>query len=279
MSLTADSSRHQLISSASVCDITQLSHNVRGISLRVHDRAFCFHAGQWVDLMIPGTDMVGGYSICSAPHQLSTDRTIDLAVKRSEWPPAKWIHTQCRIGSDVKIRAGGDFYYAPEADVVGGVSSEAESAPVLSPLLLIAGGVGVNPLLSMLRHRRWLSRDSNSGQSRRRAVLLYSVRTADDLLFKEEMSALGEDQSLRVELFLSRQPADSLPSLDNCIVSGGRVTCDTLSSSLHWLNSCESGRCQLSCFVCGPVSLIDQTISWLGQLHVPADCVHFERWT
>ena len=45
-----------------------------------------------VDFCIPGTQLVGGYSMCSAPDQLRADRTLELAVKRSTWPPAVWVH-------------------------------------------------------------------------------------------------------------------------------------------------------------------------------------------
>ena len=44
-----------------------------------------------IDLFIPGVDVVGGFSICSPPHQLVTEQTIRLAIKSSPHPPAQWM--------------------------------------------------------------------------------------------------------------------------------------------------------------------------------------------
>ena len=56
-----------------------------------------FQPGQWVDFHVPGVDQVGGYSICSPPAQLRGERTFDLAVKLSSYPPAIWLHHQARL--------------------------------------------------------------------------------------------------------------------------------------------------------------------------------------
>jgi len=52
-----------------------------------------------LDLFIPGVDVVGGYSICSPPHQLVTQRTLQLAIKSSPHPPTLWMCTQVCWGT------------------------------------------------------------------------------------------------------------------------------------------------------------------------------------
>ena len=47
-----------------------------------------------VDFFIPGVPTVGGFTICSSHRLLKEKRSIDLAVKHSEHPPALWVHTQ-----------------------------------------------------------------------------------------------------------------------------------------------------------------------------------------
>ena len=86
--------------------------------------------------------MVGGFSMCSAPQELETERTFDLAIKYSEWPPANWLHTKAKEGDTVGIRFGGDFHYPDRT------TDSLKDHDVL----LIAGGVGVNPLVSIFFH-------------------------------------------------------------------------------------------------------------------------------
>ena len=47
-----------------------------------------------VDMMIPGVETVGGFSMCSSPQLLQQSGVLDLAVKYSSHPPAHWVHTQ-----------------------------------------------------------------------------------------------------------------------------------------------------------------------------------------
>ena len=49
-------------------------------------------AGQWIDMVIPDVDTVGGFSICNSPQNFKDTQEIHLAVKSSEHPPAHWIH-------------------------------------------------------------------------------------------------------------------------------------------------------------------------------------------
>lgn len=67
---------------------------------------------------------------------------MELAVKYSEWPPANWLHRQAKVGDRVSVRVGGDFHY-PDKDT--------EAVPG-HDLLLVAGGVGINPLASIIFH-------------------------------------------------------------------------------------------------------------------------------
>ncbi len=45
----------------------------------------------------------------SSPDFLREFGTLDLAVKSSEWPPAKWLHEEAKEGDRVKIRIGADY--------------------------------------------------------------------------------------------------------------------------------------------------------------------------
>lgn len=80
---------------------------------------------------------------------------------------------QCRVGDKLMIRVGGDFHYAP---------SEGRE---LTDLLLIGGGVGINPLFSMLSHHvRLLSRSHSNTVGKGSVRMLYSSKTESELLFR-----------------------------------------------------------------------------------------------
>ncbi len=126
-----------------------------------------------VDLFIPNVNQVGGFSMCSPPSLLEQSQQIDLAIKQSSWPPAQWVHTNCKVGDKVQIRVGGDFYYNPPSN-----------SPV-PDLIFIAGGVGINPLLSiMLQLKTQFQTPTNEKNLPKNITLLYSARTPKDLIFQ-----------------------------------------------------------------------------------------------
>lgn len=141
---------------------------------------------QRVDLHIPEIPVVGGYSITHDPHTFATSRQLGLAIQYSDHAPTYWMHTkvldyyhwskhdswyiavilagcvQCQVGSCLNIRIGGDFTYNP-------------TPSKLSDLLLVAGGIGINPVMSMLLHQVHLSGHAH---------LLYSAKNCQELIFK-----------------------------------------------------------------------------------------------
>jgi ferredoxin-NADP reductase len=127
--------------------------------------------GQHVDVRLTAEDgyrAERAYSIASAPD----GGRIELAVERLEdGEVSPYLAGELRPGDQLELRGpvGGYFVWEPGR---GG------------PLLLVAGGSGVAPLMAMVRHRA-----AAGGQVPAR--LLYSSRTREDVIFREELERLA----------------------------------------------------------------------------------------
>ncbi|XP_062514632.1 oxidoreductase NAD-binding domain-containing protein 1-like [Corticium candelabrum] len=94
LELTENAGRSEVSVLATVTNLWQESKAVKGLSLSIENSSFTFKSGQWVDVFIPGVAVVGGFSITSTPQFLQDHHQIQLAVKRSDHPPAAWIHNE-----------------------------------------------------------------------------------------------------------------------------------------------------------------------------------------
>ncbi|CAH1238243.1 OXNAD1 [Branchiostoma lanceolatum] len=260
---TKENTRQQILTEAVVESICDLSPTVKSLSLRVNNEDFSFKAGQWVDFFIPAIKTVGGYSMSSAPYRLQHQGILELAVKFSQHPPAKWVHTQCQVGSKVRMRVGGDFNFDPQD---GDQSKD---------LLLIAGGVGINPLYSIVQHVVDLHRlqGSETAYKPGRTVLLYSARDEGELLFREQILRLCQEvPDISLQCFVTQQQDFKTPS-QFPRPRVGRITPEVLKAELSGLH----GDHILS-YICGPPPMIESMADHLSCLGVDSDNINFEKW-
>jgi ferredoxin-NADP reductase len=128
--------------------------------------------GQHVDVRLTAEDgyrAERAYSIASSPD----GGRIELAVERLEdGEVSPYLAGELRPGDQLELRGpvGGYFVWEPGR---GG------------PLLLVAGGSGVAPLMAMVRYRAATGREVP-------ARLLYSSRTEEDVIFREELERLAD---------------------------------------------------------------------------------------
>lgn len=148
---------------------------------------FAFRAGQHVEVRLTAPDgyrAQRAYSIASAPE----DRSIlELAVEKLETGEVSpFFHEVAQVGDEIELRGpiGGHFIWQ-NAD--GG------------PILLAGAGSGVAPLMSMIRHH------ANS-QSSVPMLLLLSARSWEDVIFRDELLALGRKQgAFKLVLTITRE--------------------------------------------------------------------------
>ena len=122
---------------ATIVEISQASPTTKALRLDTGGNRLSFRPGQWVDFYadIGGEIAVAGYSITSSP---SRTGGLELAVKLvGENPVTYYVHQRARVGDVVEVEVGGDFLYTSD---MGG------------PLVLVAGGIGITPLMSIVRY-------------------------------------------------------------------------------------------------------------------------------
>ena len=237
---------------ATVVGIEPETPNVRTLLLGVPEWPG-HRAGQHVDVRLTAEDgyqAQRSYSIASAPG----DARLALTVEQLEdGEVSSYLCGELRVGDQLELRGpiGGYFVWDP---TLGG------------PLLLIAGGSGIVPLMAMLRHRAASLRDA---EERRRtpARLLYSSRGWDDVIYREELARLAAgDPTLEVSQTITRAPPAGW--------QGYRRRIDrTMLSEVAWPPAARP-----HVFVCGPTSLVEAVASTLVELGHQPSLIRTERF-
>ena len=126
------------------------------------------------------------------------------------------------------------------------------------PTLHIAGGVGITPIIALLRR---LARDARGAD----ATLLYFNRDERSIIFEPELRKLARDAGITLHLFTDT------PS-DRDDLRTGRLGPDLLAELVPDLTERET-------FVCAPAAVIDLARGWLRDLGQPAERFHAESFT
>jgi ferredoxin-NADP reductase len=200
-------------------------------------------AGQHLDVRLTAEDGYQAereYSIASAPGE-----PVSITVERLEdGEVSPYLTEELRAGDGIELRGpvGGYFVWGPED---GG------------PLLLVAGGSGVVPLRSMLRHRQQTGSDVP-------VRLLYSSRTLDDVIYREELDGAADDVAVTFTLTRGQPPGWTGYSR--------RVDAELLAD-VAWPAADDA-----QAFVCGPTSFVEAVAGGLVELGYPPRRVKTERF-
>ena len=232
---------------ATVRSITTETERAKTFTLALP--AWVMHqAGQHYDVRLTAADgyqAQRSYSVASEPERRGE---IDLTVERiSDGEVSPYMHDVLTVGDQVELRGpiGGYFVW---------------TAALGGPLLLIGGGSGVVPLMSMIRHRIAVRSDIHTR-------LLLSSRTADDIIYRSQLD----------ELSARRDGVDVLYTLTRQAPSGWtgyrrRIDDAMLREVLSPLG--DASRI----YVCGPTLLVEAAANSLVRLGLPSDHIRTERF-
>jgi ferredoxin-NADP reductase len=205
-------------------------------------------AGQHVDVRLTAPDgyqAQRSYSIASAPDDPDQ---VALTVERIEdGEVSPYLVDELAEGDQLEFRGPIGGYFVWDADMGG-------------PLLLVAGGSGICPLMAMIRHRA-------ARASHVPTRLLCSSRSLEDVIYKAELDRLaGRADGLEVFHTLTRSRPDDWRGYTR------RIDRDMLGEV-----GFPSEQRPL-CMVCGPTPLVESVARALVDLGNPPDRVKTERF-
>jgi len=205
-------------------------------------------AGQHVDVRLTAEDgyqAQRSYSIASPPED---DGDVALTVERlDDGEVSPYLVDEMAPGDMCELRGPIGGWFVWDADDGG-------------PLLLVGGGSGVVPLMSMLRHRAAL-------HSRVPARLLLSARSLDDVLYADELHGLDAgDDELDVSITLTRTAPPDWPGY-------ARRVDRSMLEEVAW-PAADRPRV----YVCGPTPFVEAVAAGLVDLGHDAGLVKTERF-
>ncbi|MFJ8597818.1 2Fe-2S iron-sulfur cluster-binding protein [Streptomyces shenzhenensis] len=204
--------------------------------------SFDFRPGQFFTLVadIDGRPVRRAYSASSAPGS----PRLEVTVKHVEGGRfSTHVHRSLRAGDRLAVRGpSGSFHAEPQPP---------------DEIVLVAAGSGVTPMMSMIRTQL------ADRPGRDRIALLYSSRSAEEIIFADELTRLAKDHPDRLSVthVLTRRD--------------GRLDADGIR---RWITGLSPAR-DAHYYTCGPEPLMDAVQTALTGLGVPDERVHHERYT
>jgi ferredoxin-NADP reductase len=203
--------------------------------------------GQHYDVRLTAADGYStqrSYSIGSEPERTGE---IDITVERiGDGEVSPYLDDTVVVGDRFEVRGPIGGYFVWDRSIGG-------------PLLLIAGGSGVVPLMAMLRHRA-------AAGVKVPTRLLYSARSYEQIIYGQELETLARKDGLTISYTLTRsQPA------------GWKGYTRRIDDAMLKEVSAPLGRDALA-YVCGPTALVEVAADGLERVGLPAERIRTERF-
>lgn len=232
---------------ATVDSITVETYRVKTLRLRLPNW-MSFQPGMHYDVRLTAPDgyqAQRSYSIATAPE---TRGVIDLTVEKIEGGEVSpYFHDELIVGDRVEVRGpiGGAFTWT---ESMGG------------PLLLVGGGSGIVPLMSMLRHRDNTARHIQT-------LLLYSSRTPEDVIYTDELDALAKaEHGLQVVHTFTRSAPEGWDGFSR------RLDQQMINDVFDRLGAV--GRA----YVCGPEGFVETAANAMIDAGITSERIRTERF-
>lgn len=221
-----------------IAAVEQLSDSTIGLSVDLAD-PIAFLPGQYVNVGIPGTALTRAYSFSSAPRGARASFVVrNVPGGRM----SSFLTGAASPGQQIQMTGPfGSFYLRP----------------VVRPTLMLAGGTGIAPFLSMLEK---LAEEGSAHPVR----MVFGVTNDHDLVAIEQLDALAQ----RLPAFEYRT---CVASPDSAHARKGYVTSHI---DAEWLNDGDA-----DVYLCGPVPMVEAVRGWLEASGTPPRNFHYEKFS
>ena len=204
--------------------------------------------GQHYDVRLTAPDgyqTQRSYSIASPPERMGE---LELTVERiPDGEVSPYLHDVLMPGDQLEVRGPIGGYFVWDVSLGG-------------PLLLVGGGSGVVPLMAMLRHRA-------AQHSTVPARILYSSRTAEDVIYRDELDAMAAaDATFEPFYTFTRQPPAGWTGYRR------RIDATMLAEVMRPFDR------RARVYVCGPTLLVEAVANALVQMELPIERIRTERF-
>jgi ferredoxin-NADP reductase len=231
---------------ATVKTIKPETPDVKTLTLSLPDWT-AHRPGQHYDVRLTAPDGYSAqrsYSVASEPERTGE---IDLSVERlPDGEVSRFLDDTVTVGDRFEVRGPIGGYFVWDRSIGG-------------PLLLVAGGSGVVPLMAMLRHRA-------AAGVKNPARLLYSARSQEQIIYADELDVLGRKDDLTVAYTLTRsQP------------TGWKGYTRRIDDAMLKEVSAPLGPDALA-YICGPTTLVEVAADGLERVGFPAERIRTERF-
>ncbi|KAL2808375.1 hypothetical protein BJX63DRAFT_424678 [Aspergillus granulosus] len=275
-----------------------------------------FFPGQWLDVHIPSVANAGGFSITSTPADAQVlpslepspelvpaeeaeifpvdshgrEPYVELAVQKVLSNPASawlWRPKEEILGKELSIRVGGSFVWPPSKVKLEEIRN----------VVFVVGGVGINPIMSMLSHLNNNDETTGSFHPSLNIHVLYSSKLPENATPETALSQIpflprlreivrSQEQSHRLRISLNlfltnnHDQSSALPaqSPQDLAIQSRRIGRADLQRTVSGKDS-QFAPNETVCYVCGPPQMTDELVDILSDLlDGQKDRIYFEKW-
>ena len=226
--------------------VTRLTHDIRLLDIEL-EQPLKFWAGQFVELGVPGADVIRSFSMASTP---GAPKALQFILRK--YPDGAFsslLDTTLVPGAALSVK--GPF----------GTCFRREGRS--GPMLLIGGGSGMSPLWSILQ-------DHVQSGEQRPIRFFYGARTRQDLFFIEDFATLA--RQLRdfefIPVLSQATPEDAWAGETGLV-----------HEAAERVMKAQALPGEIDAYTCGPPPMVDAVLPMLQRLGVALDCTHVDKFT
>jgi ferredoxin-NADP reductase len=227
-----------------VAGVRRATSTARIVRVALGAVPFQYKAGQVAMIGPAGGTARVPYSIASAPEETERHGWLEFLIKTDD--SGEWGDDFPPLRPRMMLAVDGPFGSFTFPD-----------HPRERRFLFIAGGTGVSPIRSMIRHLVLTGRQG-------RIRLLYSARTPGDFAYTSEFRKMAGRAEIELALTATRE----IPA--RWKGSRGRVSAAQLAELVD-----DSSTL---CFICGPASMVEEVPPMLRRLGIDESRIHVEKW-